>query len=534
MSDVMSVAFLVDRFDVREPVIAGATEGMQPKIVSLNAVHAHEGIVVTHDAHLLVDLFRKKNLTPPTLVDIEEALRLCSQVSKDQGGVKYWNPWRMGAKYLDISSDAKLMEQLLNASLAPPSLDEQERLVVSAAKMIFQLWAETVDAMDVRGERKRFFEREVPVSQIFHYRRWRGLCVDEPCIARFVRESENERYVYFRKICTALGANPIGLSPRVLVEKLTAIGSDLPVERVRTEVIEDWLELANHSSRTAFDVLAYIKSTRDVSVLRRINATQGRVFPLFKVHGTITSRILVSEPGLQQIRRRFREIVKPEPGHELIYLDYAQFEPGIIAALAGDSHLKASYETSDLYNQLALAVYKDTSARDTAKKIFLSYCYGMSKQRIALLLAGAKATSAQVQYFETVVSRFFEQFPKIENLRQQAQGQLLATGQIGTVEGNFRRRLSQDDLSEKEKRWAMNHLVQGTASLIFKDALLRLVQKFGIDSILLPMHDAVLMQYPIDVNRSEFERAASSLMAEAFHAHCWDVKPKVTAASFFE
>ena len=534
MNNILFVTFIIDRFLSRTSMAAAATLNDAARNVELTELGKHNGPVVTHDAPLLIELFRARNIAlPHTLVDIEEALRFRSQISKDQGGQKQWNLWRMGAKFLDASVDAKTVERLLNASSIPPDSEEQRRLTRVSAGMLRQLWVETEEELTRLGEWARFIEKEVPVQQIFHSRQLSGLKVDDSSISDFIKVSENEKFTHFRRLSTLLGSSPMGLTAQKLVEKLSAVGADLPVERVRTEVLEDWLELAGSSSNSAAEVLAYLAAAKDVSVLRRLNPVYGRVYPLFRVHGTVTSRVLVADPGLQQIRKRFRAVIQPDDGLELAYLDYAQFEPGIIAFLAADEVLKAAYESSDLYLALAARIGGSETSRDMAKKIFLSYCYGMTKPRIAALLAGVSASKSDLERFESSVSSFFERFPKVETFREESQVKLRENGVIGTIFGNFRRRTSEGELTYKEQRWAMNHIVQGSASIIFKDALIRLAGRFGVNSILLPMHDAVLLQFsPQEITRVEFEKEAAAMMINAFQYYCPNAKPKVIATHF--
>jgi len=50
-----------------------------------------------------------------------------------------------------------------------------------------------------------------------------------------------------------------------------------------------------------------------------------------------------------------------------------------------------------------------------------------------------------------------------------------------------------EHLSLKEQRWALNQPVQSTASLIFKEALNGIINEFGVEPVILPVHDAVLL-----------------------------------------
>jgi len=77
----------------------------------------------------------------------------------------------------------------------------------------------------------------------------------------------------------------------------------------------------------------------------------------------------------------------------------------------------------------------------------------------------------------------------------------------------------------------MNQPVQATASLIFKEALNSLAETFGQDSILLPMHDAVLMQLDNEGFDSHLE-IASALMVKAYAVRCPTIRPRICISDF--
>jgi DNA polymerase-1 len=84
----------------------------------------------------------------------------------------------------------------------------------------------------------------------------------------------------------------------------------------------------------------------------------------------------------------------------------------------------------------------------------------------------------------------------------------------------------------KERRWSVSQVIQGTASLIFKKAIINLAAKFGPASILLPMHDAVLMQFPDGEGAQGMVTEARDVMVSAFSLYCPGLSPRVTTGSF--
>jgi hypothetical protein len=77
-------------------------------------------------------------------------------------------------------------------------------------------------------------------------------------------------------------------------------------------------------------------------------------------------------------------------------------------------------------------------------------------------------------------------------------------------------------------------MVQSTASLIFKEAIIAVSDDFGNVSILVPMHDALLLQFTDDASFDDRVGHASDLMVGAFAARCPGVNAKIARSEFHE
>jgi DNA polymerase I len=83
----------------------------------------------------------------------------------------------------------------------------------------------------------------------------------------------------------------------------------------------------------------------------------------------------------------------------------------------------------------------------------------------------------------------------------------------------------------KEQQWALSQRIQGTASLIFKDALIQISKLIGSENVFLPMHDAILIQcteLEADFQRKEI----SKLMKDTFVRWCPGVRPQVSVGAY--
>ena len=82
-----------------------------------------------------------------------------------------------------------------------------------------------------------------------------------------------------------------------------------------------------------------------------------------------------------------------------------------------------------------------------------------------------------------------------------------------TVLGNHYRRAGRGPLTGKEQRSAVSQVVQGTASLIFKRALLAVASIEDL-RIVLPMHDALLFEHKFADTPTRVIKAFESVMTE--------------------
>ncbi len=296
--------------------------------------------------------------------------------------------------------------------------------------------------------------------------------------------------------------------------------------------LQDAFEFATSHSNFARAFLSLVKAGQDESIIKRALSESGRVHPVFRVVATVTSRISVADPNLQQLRRSYRSLVSADPGLRLAYLDYAQFEPGVLAGLVSDESLLSAYNTGDVYLSLANRLFRDSSRRQLAKRVYLSFSYGMSPERIAKFLLGDLSSVTERSEYVDAIRSFFGNYAGIKDYQEDQQRQLLNDGFVSSVWGNRRYRDHHGALTDRERRWSLNHSVQSTASVIVKEALVDLYDEFGPDSIILPIHDAVLLQFRDDSSFRENVERGAEIMENSFSRRFPEVNVNVTARRF--
>jgi DNA polymerase I-like protein with 3'-5' exonuclease and polymerase domains len=289
-----------------------------------------------------------------------------------------------------------------------------------------------------------------------------------------------------------------------------------------------WDSIELHRNVNSFLDLLYIENhtKRDLSELLRITAgISDRCKLQYDIIGTVSGRILITRPGIQYLKRTSREIFVPHEGNQFIYADYSQFEPGIMAYLSGDPKLRKAYVEGDLYSNLASTIDAAGCTRDIAKKMFLSYIYGMSIDNIKRSIIKTFGTSAGGS-----LASFLNEFPDVlkwkNSVVEQSFKDKIAIGLTGYI-----RHFSDDDHKSEIARWAPNHVIQSTASGVFKNALVRYLNTTKRGKILVPMHDAILIEVESEIYEQERENIYTC-MIESFENICPGIKCKVHFDNF--
>lgn len=532
MRDAAVLAYLPDPFGLgRAEFFLSEAQGHARRIAPVELADTAVPLVTVEVASLITEL-RSLGAAPPLdLIDLGEALRLLRGKAKNDGGARAADPWRLLKQVAPgglCETAVASFHQMFVSELDWP--DERARLAVAeqVLAVLRTAWHATLDEMEDCGELQRFDEVERPVARIFYSRQSAGICVDLEKIDTLISVADREKYTAYNKIAETLGVSPSGLTFRNVGPWLERTDAAHLAPHVSATNFEEYVRLAATYSTFAAQLVTLVRATRDLRALARLRGDAASVArPEFQIMGTVTGRILVSNPALQQMRRSYRDVLAAGPGKRLAYLDFAQFEPGIFGSLAADRQFLERYNTGDIYRELALALFKTADRRAVAKRMFLSFSYGMSPDRIIDVLGGGARTETLAAF-----QAFVAEFPGLMRFRKEMEDALQRSGYVETALGNRRYRTGSGELRHDERRWAVSQAVQGTASLVFKEALLRLTEQLGEQVVLLPMHDAVLLELP-EETYVEGVRVAEGAMLAALHNRCPEVRGRVVIADHF-
>ena len=231
--------------------------------------------------------------------------------------------------------------------------------------------------------------------------------------------------------------------------------------------------------------------------------------------GTVTGRFSYSNPNLQQIPARnkelgpmIRSLFIPEEGHRWGVFDYSQQEPRLVVHYAGLQNLYGVDDVLDSYNNDPNTDFHTIVAdmanipRSQAKTINLGLFYGMGKNKLQAELGVDKETS------DGLFKQYHDRVPFVKQLMDNVMQRAQQRGQIRTLLGRLCRfhlwepnmfgmhkAMTHDDallehgpgIRRAYTYKALNKLIQGSAADMTKKAMIELYKEGIIPHI--QVHD---------------------------------------------
>lgn len=517
-----------------EPLLLLSTGEGKVRSITLKQLARQEFPIVTHSFSLLVDWFRTRSLPlPRTVVDLEIAQKLLIGRPKSDFDIeKPWDMPSMFLKFVHPRYNPKNVRAALATHLSKPPISDYRNLrwMTAIAAGLPILWREMQNELERKGEKQRFFDVEVPAYNAMLGAQYRGIHLDQIIRDTILLAIEDDYISAHHELAIVKGIDV----ERALgdVRYLNGYLAN-PIED--TEEFNDTRELIK--AQKDFDETCAMLYTVDTArrnrsiLLRCIESDEGRCYPLYDTMGTVTGRILAVDPLLQHLNKKYRRIIKAGPNRRIVYLDYSQFEPNIMASISNDPQLLTLCNEGDLYQRLAVDLCGNMQHRKALKLMYLSYSYGKKVASLSEFLTGILGTKEDAE--SVIQNRFLPLFAGIEKWKSTVEDELSQTGRIGTLLGNYRYKVKDGDLDAKERRWAISQVVQGTGSLILKKLIIMLTNKLPEAAILLPMYDALLLEIPED-STVAMTNELLNYCRKAFQEVCPLVSPSVCEKSFAE
>ena len=274
--------------------------------------------------------------------------------------------------------------------------------------------------------------------------------------------------------------------------------------------------------------LSKLKSTYLDPLPRLIHPDTGRIHTTFNQTVAATGRLSSVNPNLQnipvrtEVGRQIRRAFVAGPEQLLLAADYSQIELRILAHIAEEEALVASFrEGEDIHSRTAAEVHGvgleavTGEMRRVAKVINFGVLYGMSAHRLT------RELGIDYDQAESFIDTYFERYPAVRRYIDETLESCRQLGYVETLSG--RRRIIPDinarnrNAREYAERAAYNMPIQGTAADIMKLAMLRLAPElphFGA-RLILQVHDELIVETP-EAAANELGPVIKTVMEDAY------------------
>lgn len=443
-------------------------------------------IYITFQTADLIREFTSLNVDSlPSIIDLESYDKQMSQEGKE---FRYSSKW-----------------QALSFLRHQGAIDSDFRLTTENVKPFMELLSTEYKKLSNKDDREmvRFSILEKNINQLIYERQMLGVDIDFDIAKKRCVELEKEIYSI---------KNKLQLNYRIFTPNNTKTQEFYLKEKDYRKIntLIDTFKIHRKEDEVCNLLYLLIRNQQDLDSFLFILSHWGgeeKTYPSYYGFGTITSRIIQREPCLQNLRRINRDVIIPEFGKKLLYVDYSQFEAGILASLSNDEKLIELYN-SDIYDDLAKNALDDPQDRKQAKITFYRYMYGDKK-------------------LDKRAQNYFKGFNELVKYKNNIESQLIKDRKIGTPYGNYRYSL------EDNADWALSHIVQSTASYIYKMALIEVHKKVKSTDFLIPMHDGTVYQIEKDAYEESKTEIEEIYKAE-FKKVCPSIDIRVTSSEKFE
>lgn len=532
MSHYCYMVYLINPFSLDDPPrLFIRSPGSSTHPASLGDIQTERGTIVSYHLNELAAFFSGSDgFGDSGLIDLEQVARLLwGRPFDGKKGDAPWVVWSLINSTLGHSAEISILYDYVYLKKTGISPETLEQAIDAFSTSLEALWVILRQRLKERGEAERYFQVEKPINELFLRCQMRGIPIDRDSLLRRLDVVDRETRHAARALRDRWHVrDPFDLDDVRRALRQAGLGA---LAEASESVFDSLLDLHAEHADLARHLKAYRNARRDKATLLQIGGVIAeRAYPIYNTLATVTGRIFAESPLLQHLKRSHRDVIGADRGKTLLYPDFSQFEPGIMADDSCDPQLLEDFNSGDLYTALSTCLFGDASHRSSAKILFLSFCYGMTLD--GMTRHATEATGASADRIATALRSFFERYVRLSQWANGLERTLVAEGRIGTRLGNFRYRDQLDgDLTPREQRWVVSQRIQGTASLVFKRVILRIARELPDADILLPMHDALLLQVPVD-GVSETRDLVQDIFVGEFQHECRRLRPRVTFESF--
>lgn len=362
--------------------------------------------------------------------------------------------------------------------------------------------------------------RIIPMIQSMQHN---GIRLDLKEMAKVNAMLTNKMQVEEREITKLLGYHINPGSPKQIAEMLDREGINVRKRRGKSGQQSTSKEILE-PLRLEYPIIGHVLDWGGYETLRstftEVLPTKigkdGKVHPTIKNTRTITGRLAMEDPNLQNIPVRneeghmIRNAFMADPGYVLCSFDYRQIEMRMAAHCSQDpAMLKVFMDNVDIHSATAASMFHipvsqvdEMKHRYPAKRVGFGVLYGISGQGLAIQMdmAGAKGWTAAT--CNDLIAAWFNVYSGVDDWMEDNKVHARRYGYVVDMFG--RRRLVPEVHSTSRKimeeglRYAMNQPVQSGAQGVIKKAMADIWYNVlpylepGIVKPILQIHDDLL------------------------------------------
>jgi DNA polymerase I-like protein with 3'-5' exonuclease and polymerase domains len=298
-------------------------------------------------------------------------------------------------------------------------------------------------------------------------------------------------------------------------------------------------ERADQGDKFATKLLEWRKVTKQLgtyvtSLLDKTSDVMGdwRLFPSYKIHGTVTSRLSSDGPNIQNIPRekKLRAMFVPfRPDRRLLQVDFGQAELRVIAAESGDPWLLELFHNPDVdvFEQMLPGVFPhvdfaqiDAATRKELRAKLKGVIYGLNFGRGARAIAHAIGSSASEA--QRIIELFFTNAANVGPWREWVMS-TVKTGEplVSRFGRHFQNEVLTDRTLHAVQRSALSFLPQSNSSDVtlvsaceVSDYITAHRRDWAFVAI---VHDAITLDVPEEAVEDAAQLVSGTMQAVAAH-----------------
>ncbi len=387
----------------------------------------------------------------------------------------------------------------------------------ACAEAVWRLRPVLEAELEKTGMTRLYRQIELPLCPVLYRMERAGVAIDRAQLLQFgtmlagrIADCEKLIYSYADAPFNINSTKQLG---ELLFEKLGLP----PVKKTKTgySTNADVLEKLRYAHPIIPAIMDYrmltkLKSTYADGLLKVIGS-DGRIHTTFQNLVTATGRLSSTDPNLQNIPVRtdlgaeIRKMFIPAPGCVLVDADYSQIELRVLAHIADDRAMQASFAGGmDIHTATAAQVFGvqpeavTPLQRRHAKAVNFGIVYGISEFSLAEDIGVSRYEA------KAYIENYLNTYRGVRDYRKRVVEEARARGYTATLYGRRREipelKSANFNIRQGAERIALNTPIQGTAADLIKLAMIRvdaaLAEQFPDARLLLQVHDELIVECP--------------------------------------